>query len=222
MTNLDSVIRKHVLKNAYDYGKANAGSVVGKVIGELPECKKDMKATMARINAEVARVSKLTKAEIAKEMASFEYAVKKEEKKGIEIPGAEMGKVVVRYPPEPNGWPHIGHAKAFCLSWSIAQKYRGKTILRWDDTNPEAEKPEFLDAIRNGIKWLGLNWDEEKYCSDYVPEMYKLCARLIGQGDAYGCSCTQDEISMGREDMKRCACGSRRPGREHGNLGRPA
>ncbi len=211
MSSIDSIIRKHVLKNACDYGKANAGSVVGKVIGELPECKKDMKATMARINAEVARVSKLAKGEIAKEMASFEYAAKKEEKKGIEIPGAELGQVVVRYPPEPNGWPHIGHAKAFCLSWSIAQKYKGKTILRWDDTNPEAEKPEFLDAIRNGIKWLGLHWDEEKYCSDYVPEMYELCVRLISQGDAYGCSCTQDEISRGREDMKRCACGSRSP-----------
>lgn len=212
MSDLDSIIRKHVLKNAFDYGKANAGSVVGKVIGESPDCKKDMKGTMTRINGEIARVSKLKKAEIEAEMASFEYVVKKEEKKGIEIPGAEMGKVVVRYPPEPNGWPHIGHAKAFCLSWSIAQRYQGKTILRWDDTNPEAEKSEFLDSIRSGIRWLGLNWDEEKYCSDYIPEMYKLCVRLIKQGDAYGCTCTQDEISKGREDMARCACGSRSPG----------
>ncbi|MDD5340601.1 MAG: glutamate--tRNA ligase [Candidatus ainarchaeum sp.] len=212
MSGLDSIIRKHVLKNAYDYGKADAGSVVGKVIGESPDCKKDMKGTMAKISAEMARVSKLKKAEIEKEMASFEYAVKKEEKKGIEIPGAEMGAVVVRYPPEPNGWPHVGHAKAFCLSWSIAQRYKGKTILRWDDTNPEAEKSEFLDSIRSGIRWLGLNWDEEKYCSDYLPEMYQLCLRLIKQGDAYACTCSQEEISEGRENMARCACGSRSPG----------
>lgn len=211
MSSIDSIIRKHVLKNAFDYGKANAGSVVGKVIGELPDCKKDMKGTMARISAEIARVSKLTKPQVEAEMANYAYAEKKEEKKGIEIPGAETGKVVVRYPPEPNGWPHIGHAKAFCLSWSIARTYGGKILLRWDDTNPEAEKPEFLDAIRNGVKWLGLHWDEEKYCSDYMPQMYALCEKLIRGGGAYGCSCTQDEIAKGREEMSRCACGSRGP-----------
>jgi glutamyl-tRNA synthetase len=211
MPDLDSIIRKHVLKNAYDYGRADAGSVAGKVIGEYPDCKKDMKGTMKRISGEIARVSKLTKDEIAAEMAGFEYAVKKEEKKGIEIPGLEAGKAVVRYPPEPNGWPHIGHAKAFCLSWAIAQKYCGKIILRWDDTNPEAEKEEFLGAIREGIKWLGLHWDEEKYCSDYLPQMYGLCERLIKSGDAYGCACVQEDIAKGREGMLRCSCGSRSP-----------
>lgn len=208
---LDKIISKHVLKNAHDYGRANAASVVGKVIAEAPDCKKDMKSTMAKINAEISRVSKLTKPQIESEMSRFEYAERKEEKKGIEIEGAEMGKVVVRYPPEPNGWPHIGHAKAFCLSWAIATRYKGKILLRWDDTNPEAEKAEFTDAIRDGIKWLGLRWDKEEYCSDHMPEMYKLCEKLISQGDAYACSCSQDEISKGREDKMRCACGSKKP-----------
>jgi len=206
MTSQDSIIRKHVLKNAFDYGKASAGNVVGKVIAESPDCKKDMKGTMKLISEEIARVSKLDKDAIGKEMSGFEYAEKKEEKKGITIPGAEQGKVVVRFPPEPNGWPHIGHAKAFCLSWSIAKNYGGKILLRWDDTNPEAEKAEFLDAIRGGIRWLGLDYDDEKYCSDSIPEMYKLCEKLIGQGDAYSCSCKQEEISKGREEMKRCSC----------------
>lgn len=204
----DSIISKHVLKNAFDYGRANAAAVVGKVIAEFPECRKDMKATMAKINSEIDRVSKLPKGDIESEMSKFEYPEKKEEKKGVDIPWAEQGKVVVRYPPEPNGWPHIGHAKAFCLSWSIAKKYGGKTILRWDDTNPEAEKAEFLEAIRSGIKWLGLDWDDEKYCSDYLPQMYGLCEKLISQGDAYSCQCRQEEISKGREEMKRCACAS--------------
>jgi glutamyl-tRNA synthetase len=209
MPDLAQIIRKYVLKNAFDYGKANAGAVVGKVIAEAPDCKKDMKATMAKIDAEIASVSQLSKSEIEREMSRFEYAEKKEEKKELEIPGAEMGKVVVRYPPEPNGWPHIGHAKAFCLSWSIAQRYTGRVLLRWDDTNPEAEKAEFLDAIRDGIRWLGLHWDEEKYCSDYLPQMYGLCEKLLNQADAYSCHCSQDEISKGRELMKRCACASR-------------
>lgn len=114
-------------------------------------------------------------------------------------------------PPEPNGYPHIGHAKAFCLSWTIARKYNGKVILRWDDTNPEAEKPEFVEAIRNGIKWLGLDWDDERYCSDYMPDMYKLCEKLLWEGNAYACSCTQEEIGKGREKQERCKCGSRIP-----------
>lgn len=211
MSNLDPIITKHVLKNAFDYGKANAGSIVGKVIGEYPEAKKDMKATMASINKEIARVSKLSKAQIEEEMKGFEYFQKKEEEKGIDIPGAVDGKVVVRYPPEPNGWPHIGHAKAFCLSWSIAKKYHGKIILRWDDTNPEAEKPEFLEAIRSGVRWLGLDWDEEVYCSDHMPRMYELCEKLILSGDAYACSCGQEDIAKGRETMERCSHGSRSP-----------
>jgi glutamyl-tRNA synthetase len=209
MTSLDSIISKHVLKNAFEYGQASAGAVVGKVIAEHPDCKKDMKETMKAISAEIARVSKLDKDAIGKEMSGFEYAEKKEEKKVITIPGAEMGKVVVRFPPEPNGWPHIGHAKAFCLSWSIAKNYGGKVILRWDDTNPEAEKAEFLDAIRSGIKWLGLDYDEEKYCSDSIPEMYTLCEKLICQGDAYSCHCLQEDMSKGREVQKRCQCASR-------------
>jgi glutamyl-tRNA synthetase len=211
MSDLPSIIRKHVLKNAFDYGKANAGAIVGKVIAESPDCKKDMKSTMAAINAEISRVSKLDKSAIEKEMGDFEYVEKKEEKKGLDIPGAEQGKVVVRYPPEPNGWPHIGHAKAFCLSWSIAKKYGGKIMLRWDDTNPEAEKAEYLDAIRSGIKWLQIDYDEEKYCSDYIPQMYELCAKLISQGDAYFCKCRQEDVSKGREDMARCTCFGQSP-----------
>jgi glutamyl-tRNA synthetase len=142
-------------------------------------------------------------------MSRYEYVEKKEERKELDIPGAETGKVVVRYPPEPNGWPHIGHAKAFCLSSAIATRYNGRILLRWDDTNPEAEKAEFLDAIRDGIRWLGLHYDEEKYCSDYLPQMYALCEKLLKQGDAYSCSCRQEDVSKGREQMKRCACAAK-------------
>jgi len=209
MSDLETIIRKHSLKNALDYGKANPGSVAGKVIAEYPDSKKDMKATMRAISESIAQISKMDKKDIEKELSKYEFAEKpKEEKKGISVEGAEMGKVVVRYPPEPNGWPHIGHAKAFCLSWSIAHNYNGKVILRWDDTNPEAEKSEFVDAIKEGIKWLGLDYHEEKFCSDYIPDMYGLCEKLLNDGDAYACSCTQEEISLGREKAFRCSHGS--------------
>lgn len=99
MSFLAEVIRKHVLKNAFDYGKANPGSIVGKVIGELPDAKKDMKATMAEIAKIVAEVNGLDKTAIEKEMTNYQYAEKKEEKKGLEVPNAVNGKVVTRFPP---------------------------------------------------------------------------------------------------------------------------
>jgi len=211
MNSLDSAIRRHVIKNAYEYGKANPGNIVGKAINEFPEVKKDMKSLMKKINEACKEINSLPKEKLEKEFAKLPKEEKKEEKNELEIPDAVPGKVVVRYPPEPNGYPHIGHAKAFCLSWTIARKYNGNVILRWDDTNPEAEKPEFLDAIRNGIKWLGIDWDDEKYCSDYMPDMYKLCEKLLWEGNAYACSCAQEQIAKGRENQKRCGCGSRTP-----------
>ncbi len=203
---LEKVIRKHVLKNAFDYGKAQAGGVVGKVIAEIPDAKNDMKATMQLIGKIVADVNKLSKSEIEKQMNSFTYVEKKEEEKRIVFPNAEVGKVVVRLPPEPNGYSHIGHAKAFFLSWTGAREYGGKVILRWDDTNPEAEKQEFVDAIKEGITWLGIDWDEEVYCSDWMPRLYELNEMLIAQGDAYVCECSQDAIGQGREKKIRCKC----------------
>jgi len=204
---LEDLIRKYALKNAFDYGKANPGSVVGKIVTEYPDAKKDMKRTIQLVNDIVLQVNKMSKDEIEREIANYQYAQREEKEKELEVENAEEGKVITRYPPEPNGWPHIGHAKAFCLSWTIARKYKGKVILRWDDTNPEAEKAEYVEAIRNGIKWLGLDWDKEVYCSDYIQMMYSLCEQLIRQDDAYFCICTQEKISEGRQNGKRCECG---------------
>ena len=203
---LEQIIRKHVLKNAFDYGKANAGSVVGKVIGEFPDCKGDMKATMAKINAEIARVSKLTKTQVESEMGGFEYLVKKEEKKTIELPNAAQGRVITRFPPEPSGYPHIGHAKAAWLDYEAAKTYEGKMLLRFDDTNPEKESVEFVDAIKEGLEWLGIGWASETYTSDNLPAIYDASQKLIESGKAYVCTCPQEEMSKGRTNGKPCAC----------------
>jgi len=181
---LNSIIRKHVLKNIADYGKANPGSIIGKVIGEYPECKTDVKGTMGKISAEIARASKLSKEELEQEMSEFEYIVKEEKEKTITLPNAEAGKVVTRFPPEPSGYPHIGHAKAAWLDYEAAANYDGKMLLRFDDTNPEKESAEYVDAIKEGLAWLGIKWAGESYTSDNMDKIYEAAEKLISGGNA--------------------------------------
>ncbi|MFN7990701.1 MAG: glutamate--tRNA ligase [Candidatus Micrarchaeia archaeon] len=207
MADLQTVIRKHVLKNAFDYGKASPGSVAGKVIGESPGAKDDMKATMGMIAKEIARVSGLDKATIETEMSAFKYSERKEEKKSLELPDAVQGRVVTRFPPEPSGYPHIGHAKAAWLDFEAANAYGGKMLLRFDDTNPEKESYQYVEAIKSGLDWLGVKWaGEESFTSDNMPHIYDAAAKLISAGKAYACTCSQEEMSKGRTDSVACGC----------------
>ena len=77
-----------------------------------------------------------------------------------------------RFPPEPNGFLHIGHVKAICVNFSLAKKYKAPVVLRFDDTNPEKEEQQYIDAIKNDISWLGFKWDEERFASDYFEQLY--------------------------------------------------
>ncbi len=199
---LDSVIRKHVLKNIHDYGKASASSIVGKVIAEHPGCKDDMRGTMAKIQAEIGRVSALSKGQIEEEMSAFEYLVKEEKEKTITLPNAEQGKVITRFPPEPSGYPHIGHAKAAWLDYEAARAYDGYMILRFDDTNPEKESEEFVDAIKQGLEWLGIRWEKESFTSDQMDLIYEAARTLIKRDKAYVCTASQEDISKSRTEGK--------------------
>ena len=207
MSDVLSIIRKHALKNAFDFGKANPGSVVGKVIGEYPGSKTDMKKTMQHITAIVSEVNKMKKEDIEKQLTQYEFKEKpKEEKKGFAVPNAIEGAVVTRFPPEPSGHPHIGHAKAAHLDYEIAKQYQGTFILRFDDTNPEKESQEFVKAIKEGLEWLGISWDKESYTSDHLKEIYDSCLKLIENKNAYVCTCKQETISMNRSEMRECDC----------------
>ncbi|MFT4761459.1 MAG: glutaminyl-tRNA synthetase [Paraglaciecola sp.] len=104
------------------------------------------------------------------------------------------GRVHTRFPPEPNGYLHIGHAKALWVDFGLAAKYNGKTNLRFDDTNPTKEKTEYVDAIKKDIKWLGYEWDHEFYTSDYFQQMYDFAVDLIQKGHAYVDDSTAEEI----------------------------
>ena len=107
-------------------------------------------------------------------------------------------RVHTRFPPEPNGHLHIGHAKAICLDFGIAHEYGGKCNLRFDDTNPIAEEEEFVEAIKEDVRWLGFEWDNLCFASDYFQQMYDFAVQLIEQGDAFICDLTADEIRKTR------------------------
>ena len=106
------------------------------------------------------------------------------------------GDVITRFPPEPNGYLHIGHAKSICLNFGIAQKYGGRTNLRFDDTNPVTEDTEYVDSIKADIRWLGFDWDDrEYYASDYFPQLYEWAIQMIRAGQAYVDDSSAEEIA---------------------------
>ena len=103
-------------------------------------------------------------------------------------------RVQTRFPPEPNGYLHIGHAKAICIDFGMAEKYEGECNLRLDDTNPTKEDTEYVDAIMEDIKWLGFEWNKVLYASDYFDDIYEAAIKLIKKGSAYVCDLSADEI----------------------------
>lgn len=116
--------------------------------------------------------------------------------------GKNDGKVVTRFPPEPNGYLHIGHAKSICLNFGIAEDYKGTCNLRFDDTNPSKEDIEFVDAIKDDVQWLGFNWNELHYASDYFQKLYDYAVDLIKQGKAYVDDLSAEEIREYRGTLK--------------------
>src|SRR6188474_2181677 len=104
--------------------------------------------------------------------------------------------IITRFPPEPNGYLHLGHSKSICLNFGLATKYGGKTNLRFDDTNPVTEETEYVESIKEDIKWLGFNWSQELYASDYFEKLYEFAVLLINKGLAYVDDSTSEEIAL--------------------------
>src|SRR5437867_11942309 len=116
--------------------------------------------------------------------------------------GRFEGRVHTRFPPEPNGYLHIGHAKSICLNFGLAQKYGGKCNLRFDDTNPEKEEQEYVDSIMADVRWLGFSWDGLYYASDYFDQLYDWAVKLIKGGKAYVCDLPAEEMAQYRGGLK--------------------
>jgi glutaminyl-tRNA synthetase len=129
--------------------------------------------------------------EIEKHLNFIEEIVKND----LEV-GTNGGKLLTRFPPEPNGYLHIGHAKSICLNFGLGQEFGGQTNLRFDDTNPVTEETEYVDSIKEDVKWLGFNWVNELYASDYFDQLYEFACELIKKGHAYVDDSTAEEMAQ--------------------------
>lgn len=203
-----------ILKNAVEYQDARLDVVISKVIAMDPDFKKEIKKIIPKIKEEIDNINELPKKsqiELLKEMDST-YGHKKrdsKDKKEFNLPtlnNAIEGFVVTRFPPEPNGYPHIGHAKAAIIDEEYARHYKGKFILRFDDTNPLNEKIEYYDAILEGIKWLKINPDIIKNTSDDINLLHKYGKEIIKSDGAYICTCRQETIHKLRANGIQCKC----------------
>jgi glutaminyl-tRNA synthetase len=134
--------------------------------------------------------------------ASGREAVRKDflrEKVAADVASGRFGRPIhTRFPPEPNGYLHIGHAKSICLNFGIAAEFAGRCNLRFDDTNPTTEDLRYVEAIRNDVRWLGFDWDEERFASDYFERLYEIAEGLVRAGKAYVDSQSEEAIREGR------------------------
>lgn len=209
---LKRMIRGIALLNASEHdGKTRNDSIISKVIGTKPELRSRIKDVIPLISQTVIDVNKLTveiqRKELERDYAELLIVKPKQERIGLPpLEDAEQGKVITRFPPEPNGYPHIGHAKASIIDEEYAKMYGGKLILRFDDTNPEKERLEYYAAIKVGLDWLGVKYDLIKNTSDDMEIIYKKAKELIEAGHAYVCTCDKETISKNRREMVSCKC----------------
>ncbi len=212
-SDVKAAIRKYAIKNAMDYGKASEGAVMSKVISLFPGSKSDMGLLRSEVKSEVDKVNSMARNAIEEEYSAYSDEFKtaeatKAQKSALHrfsIPGAEHGKFVTRFPPEPGGYLHIGHAKPIFIEDELRKAYSGKLLLYFDDTNPDNERQEFVDSIKEDLAWLGLKFDSEYYASDAIPSLYQYASSVIGKGMAYVCTCSTSEVKKRRDSGIPCA-----------------
>lgn len=210
---MQDIIKKHALLNAVEYGgKANAQAVLGKVLAEKPELKKDM----ATLGKEVAKIVKEINSwpleKQKKELEKFGKIEKpvKEEREGLPpLPNAEMGKVMTRFPPFPSGALHLGNMKAVVISYEYAKMYKGKFVVRIEDTDPDPDKvkKENVDLIKRDLEAMEIKPDEFYFSSSQFPKQYKYAEQLIKGDKAYVCTCkavvgTRDKMAAAKEECE--------------------
>ncbi len=211
---LREFIRKLVLLNAVQHdGKAQAGAIVGKILGEKQELRSKVKELSSVIATVVNEVNALSVSEqksiIEKNWPETQKKENVEEKRLPPLPNAEKyAQVITRFSPNPDCVLHLGSARAIILSHEYARMYNGKFILRFEDTDPKVKKPslKFYESIRQDLKWLGCKIDEEYIQSDRLPIYYEYAEKLIADGNAYVCVCPSEEFRKKTIAMQPCPC----------------
>jgi len=206
-------IRKFALQNAAEHdGQTRDKTILAKILGTVPELRKRVKEISPVIAEVVSEINQIPLEQQQKEIAEkypelLQVGEKKPEQNVLPpLKNTEGKNIVTRFPPAPNGYPHIGHAKAAIISEEYAKMYGGKIILRFEDTNPGTERLEYYAAIKVGMDWLGIKFDDEQHVSDEIPLLYQKAEQLINSNDAYVCTCKQDDISKDRREMRSCKC----------------
>src|SRR5687768_5768438 len=211
----EKFIKIIALKNSVEHGgKAQSDAVIAKFVGLKPELRSQIKLLISEIKAIVQQINALSLADqkslleelIPRNVAAKKHVSEHQQQQLPPLEGAIQGNVVTRFPPEPNGYPHIGHAKAAIIDEEYARMYSGKLMLRFDDTNPINEKVEYYDAIAEGLKWLGVMPDIIKNTSDDIELLHNYGRKLIELGGAYVCTCSQDIIHDLRARGIACEC----------------
>jgi len=209
---IKETIMKYAVKNAIDYGKASISSVLGKVLSKVPKGSLSVEDAKKEVERIVEHVNSLSEDELnalyIKYKSDFETEsrVKADltSKPSMVLEGAVRGAFATRYAPEPNGFMHIGNAKAAMLAEEFAKIYDGKLFMYFDDTNPEKEKQEFVESIKYDASWLGIKFTGEYFASDSIEDVYKYAEQAILNNKAYVCSCTPEQIKEGRFKMQEC------------------
>ncbi len=204
------------LKNASEHsGSTNVNIVLSRILSLKPELKNELKTLIEEIRTVVDSVNKLDLEQQKKYLQNiypidndFDSKSRHDQIDSHTLPKLQMTatEVVTRFPPEPNGYPHIGHAKAVIIDEEYAKIYNGKLILRFDDTNPMNEKLEYYEAIKNDLEWLGVKPDIIKNTSDDILVLHDYGKKLTRNGDAYVCTCDSNEIRRLRMQQVECSC----------------
>ena len=212
MTKLKERIEAHTLANAIKYdGKANPNNVLPKIIAEFPETKQDIAKLKEQIEETVATINNFSLEEQKQRIAILapELLEKKQvkEKNLPPLPNAVDGSVVTRIPPEPSKYNHLGHAMSFLINAIYAERYHGRTVLRFEDTNPEKVNEEFVESMLYDIQeYLGIKPGAIRFVADDMEQLYAYAEHLITAGGAYMCFCDRERMQQYRQECIACAC----------------
>ena len=206
----ENLVISIALKNACEHnGKAMLDAVLSKVVGSEPQLRSTLKYAIPKIKSIVDEINRLDEEQQRRRLATYILPAKiKKDRTSLlpDLPNAKFGEVVTRFPPEPNGFPHIGHAKAATINDEYSKIYNGKMLLRFDDTNPSNEKIEYYDAIKDGLEWLDIKPHLTKNTSDDIFELHEYGKKMVVTGYAYVCTCSSEIIHKNRADRIECDC----------------